>query len=86
MQIEEDRYKVSENSASKYNDVSNAHEKCKELDKLLKDLTKEVQILNREREAIEKQKTEAIKKRAKLELDNKDLDDKIRGNIRAKVH
>lgn len=82
--IEEDRYKVSENSASKYNEVSNAHEKCKELDKLLKDLAKEVQILNREKEAIEKQKTEAIKKRAKLELDNKDLDDKIRGNIRAK--
>ncbi|XP_057782126.1 structural maintenance of chromosomes protein 3-like [Salvia miltiorrhiza] len=82
--IDEDRYRVSEKSATMYNSVSDAHEKCKELDKLLKDLTKEAQILSREKEAIEKQKKEAIKKRAKLELDNKDLDDKIRGNIRAK--
>ncbi|XP_057782124.1 structural maintenance of chromosomes protein 3-like [Salvia miltiorrhiza] len=82
--IDEDRYRVSEKSATMYNSVSDAHEKCKELDKLLKDLTKEAQILSREKEAVEKQKKEAIKKRAKLELDNKDLDDKIRGNIRAK--
>ncbi|KAH6774821.1 Structural maintenance of chromosomes family protein [Perilla frutescens var. frutescens] len=82
--IEEDRYRVSEKSATMYNSVTEAHEKGKELDKLLKDLSKEVQILNREKETKEKQKTEAIKKRAKLELDNKDLDDKIRGNIRAK--
>ena len=77
---------VSKISATMYNSVLDAHEKCKELDKLLKDLTKEAQILSREKEAVEKQKIEAIKKRAKLELDNKDFDDKIRGNIRAKVH
>ncbi|KAG6436064.1 hypothetical protein SASPL_100946 [Salvia splendens] len=76
LQIDEDRYRVSEKSATMYNSVSDAHEKCKELDKLLKDLTKEAQILSREKEA--------IKKRAKLELDNKDFDDKIKGNIRAK--
>ncbi|KAI3461220.1 hypothetical protein Pfo_017883 [Paulownia fortunei] len=84
VKIEEDRYKVSEKSATMYNSVSDAHEKCKELDKLLKDLTKEAQILSREKEAIEKQRTEAIKKRAKLELDDKDLHDKIKGNIKAK--
>ncbi|XP_047983686.1 structural maintenance of chromosomes protein 3-like [Salvia hispanica] len=82
--IDEDRYMVSKISATMYNSVLDAHEKCKELDKLLKDLTKEAQILSREKEAVEKQKIEAIKKRAKLELDNKDFDDKIRGNIRAK--
>ncbi|XP_047964835.1 structural maintenance of chromosomes protein 3-like, partial [Salvia hispanica] len=82
--IDEDRYRVSEKSATMYNSVSDAHEKCKELDKLLKDLSKEAQILSREKEAVEKQKKEAIKKRAKLELDYKDYDDKIRGNIRAK--
>lgn len=86
LQIDEDRYLVSEKSAKMYNSVSDAHENCKVLDKSLKDLTKETQILSREKEAVEKQKTEAIKKRAKLELDNKDLDDKIRGNVRAKVH
>ncbi|PIN05754.1 hypothetical protein CDL12_21708 [Handroanthus impetiginosus] len=84
LKIEEDRYKVSEKSAAMYNSVSDAHEKCKELDKLLKDLTKETQILSREKEAIEKQRTEAIKKRAKLELDDKDLHDKIKANIKAK--
>ncbi|GFP97186.1 structural maintenance of chromosomes protein 3 [Phtheirospermum japonicum] len=82
--IEEDRYKVSENSAKMYNSVSDAHEKCKELDKLLKDLTKEAQILSREKEAIEKQRTVAIKKRAKLELDDKDFHDRIKANIKAK--
>ncbi|XP_041990312.1 structural maintenance of chromosomes protein 3-like [Salvia splendens] len=82
--IDEDRYRVSEKSATMYNSVSDVHEKCKELDKQLKDLSKEAQILSREKEAVEKQKKEAIKKRAKLELDYKDYDDKIRGNIRAK--
>ncbi|XP_041992975.1 structural maintenance of chromosomes protein 3-like isoform X2 [Salvia splendens] len=82
--IDEDRYRVSEKSATMYNSVSDAHEKCKELDKLLKELSKEAQILSREKEAVEKQKKEAIKKRAKLELDYKDYDDKIRGNNRAK--
>ncbi|KAL8479922.1 hypothetical protein ACS0TY_026749 [Phlomoides rotata] len=83
-QIEEDRYKISEKSATMYNSVSDAHEKCKKLDKSLKDLTKDAQSLSREKETIEKQRTEAIKKRAKLELDDKDLQDKIRGNIRTK--
>ncbi|KAL0437108.1 UNVERIFIED_CONTAM: Structural maintenance of chromosomes protein 3 [Sesamum radiatum] len=84
MDIEENRNKVSETSATMYNKVLDAHEKCKELDKLLKDLTKEAQILSREKEAIEKQRTEAIKKRAKLELDDKDFHDKIKANIKAK--
>ncbi|XP_011090227.1 structural maintenance of chromosomes protein 3 isoform X2 [Sesamum indicum] len=84
MDIEENRNKASETSATMYNKVLDAHEKCKELDKLLKDLTKEAQILSREKEAIEKQRTEAIKKRAKLELDDKDFHDKIKANIKAK--
>ncbi|CAA0841357.1 Structural maintenance of chromosomes protein 3 [Striga hermonthica] len=84
IKIEEDRYQISEKSASLYNSVSDAHEKGKELDKLLKDLTKEAQILSREKEAVQKQRTEAIKKRAKLELDDKELHDKIKANIKAK--
>lgn len=68
-----------------YNTVLEAHEMSKELDKLYKDLTKEVQILSKEKEAVDKQRTEAIKKRAKLELDEKDLQEKISVNLKAKV-
>ncbi|XP_073140120.1 structural maintenance of chromosomes protein 3 [Henckelia pumila] len=84
VEIEEARNIVSETSAKMFNSVSDAHERSKELDKSLKDLTKEAQILSKEKEAIEKQKTEAIKKRAKLELDDRDLQEKIHGNIKAK--
>ncbi|KAK4482766.1 hypothetical protein RD792_009934 [Penstemon davidsonii] len=84
VEIDEARSKGSEKSAEMYNSVSDAREKSEELDKLLKDLSKEAQILNREKETIEKQRKEAIRKRAKLELDDKDLHDKIKGNIKAK--
>lgn len=83
-EIEEVRTKASETSMKMHNSVMDAHEKLKELDKSLKDLGKEVQILSKEKEAIEKQRTEAIKKRAKLELDDKDLKEKITGNTKAK--
>ena len=85
MQVEEARNKVSEKSTKMYNSVLDAHEKSKELDKTFKDLTKEVQILGKEKESIENQRREAIKKHAQLELDNKDLQEKISGDIRAKV-
>lgn len=84
-QVEEARTKVSETSAQMYNSVLDAHEKSKDLDKTYKDLTKEIQGLNKEKEAIEKRRTEWIKKQTKLELDDKDLQEKISGNIRAKV-
>ncbi|KAK3036176.1 hypothetical protein RJ639_029913 [Escallonia herrerae] len=83
-EVEEARNKVSETSTTMYNNVLDAHEKLKELDKSSKDLTKEIQSLNREKETIEKQRTEAIKKHAQLELDDKDLQEKIFGNIKAK--
>ncbi|PSR95439.1 Structural maintenance of chromosomes protein like [Actinidia chinensis var. chinensis] len=84
VEIEEARNKVSEKSTKMYNTVLDAHEKSKELDKTFKDLTKEVQILGKEKEAIENQRREAIKKHAQLELDNKDLQEKISGDIKAK--
>ncbi|KAL6976515.1 Structural maintenance of chromosomes protein 3 [Sarracenia purpurea var. burkii] len=83
-EVEEARNKVSETSTKMYNSVLDSHEKSKELDKTFKDLTKEVQILSKEKEAIEKQRTEAIKKHAQLELDDKDLQERISGDIRAK--
>ncbi|KAM7522838.1 hypothetical protein LguiA_012740 [Lonicera macranthoides] len=83
-EVEDTRSKVSEKSTERYNNVLDAHEKSKELDKLTKDLTKEIQSLSREKETIEKQRTEAIKMRTQLELDDKDLQEKIFGNIKAK--
>ncbi|KAL8029530.1 hypothetical protein ABFS82_14G227100 [Erythranthe guttata] len=84
VKIEEEIYKVSEKSAMMYDSISDAQANCKESDKLLKDLTKKAQILSREKEEIEKQRTEAIKKHAKLKLDDEDLRDKVEGNIKAK--
>ncbi|KAK9926388.1 hypothetical protein M0R45_023621 [Rubus argutus] len=83
-EVEDARNKGSELSTKMYNSVLDSHEKSKDLDKTLKDLTKELQALNKEKEAIEKQRTEAIKKHTELELDVKDLQEKISGSIRAK--
>ncbi|XP_058743170.1 structural maintenance of chromosomes protein 3 [Vicia villosa] len=83
-EIEEARTKVSEISAKKYNEVLDAHEKSKDLDSNLKDITKELQSFIKEKEVIEKQRTKALKKHTELELDARDLREKISGNIRAK--
>ncbi|KAF3439505.1 hypothetical protein FNV43_RR17783 [Rhamnella rubrinervis] len=83
-EVEDARTKVSETSAKMYNSVLDAHEKSKELDKEMKDLTKELQALNKEKEAVETQRTAAIKKHTELELDVKDLQEKMSGNFRAK--
>lgn len=85
LQIEDVRNRVSEKSTEMYNSVLDAHEKSKELDRQYKDITKEVQILSKEKEAIEKQRTEAIQKHAKLELDDKDLQERISSSMKAKV-
>lgn len=68
-----------------YNSVLDAHEKSKDLDKTMKDLAKEVNALSKEKEAAEIRRTEAIKKQTELELDAKDLEEKMSGNTRAKV-
>ncbi|KAF2317507.1 hypothetical protein GH714_023669 [Hevea brasiliensis] len=83
-EVEEARNKVSETSAKMYNSVLDSHERSKDLDKMLKDLTKEVQGLNKEKELVEKRQTEAIKKQTELELDVKDLQERISGNVQAK--
>ncbi|OAY46513.1 structural maintenance of chromosomes protein 3 [Manihot esculenta] len=83
-EVEEARNKVSETSAKMYNSVLDSHERSKDLDKMLKDLTKEVQGLNKEKEIVEKRQTEAIKKQTELELDVKDLQERISGNVQAK--
>ncbi|KAL5830704.1 hypothetical protein ACOSQ4_016058 [Xanthoceras sorbifolium] len=83
-EVEETRTKFSETSAKMYNSVLDAHEKSKDLDEMFKDLTKEVQALNNEKEAVEERRKEAIKKQTALELDMKDFEERIYGNMQAK--
>ncbi|XP_022752482.1 structural maintenance of chromosomes protein 3 isoform X2 [Durio zibethinus] len=83
-EVEEVRAKVSETSAEMYNAVLDSHERLKDLDKMSKDLTKELQSLNKDKEALEIQQAEAIKKQTALELDVKDLQERMSGNMQAK--
>ncbi|KAK7276549.1 hypothetical protein RIF29_17691 [Crotalaria pallida] len=83
-EIEVERAKISKTSAEKYNEVLDAHEKSKDLENTLKDAMKELQNFNKEKEVIEKRRTEALKKYTELELDVKDLKDKISANKKAK--
>ncbi|EPS67666.1 hypothetical protein M569_07108, partial [Genlisea aurea] len=82
--IEEERYRVSEKSARMYDSVMTFDERSKELDKSFKDHSKEVQKLSKEKEEVDKSKKDAIKMRAKLELDDKELQEKIVLNLKAK--
>ncbi|XP_077226004.1 structural maintenance of chromosomes (SMC) family protein [Tasmannia lanceolata] len=84
VEVEEARTKVSEKSTSMYDSVLKAHDEFKLLEKEFKVLTKDIQGLNKEKEEIEKRRTKAIKSHAQIELDVKDLDEKISGDIRNK--
>ena len=66
-------------------EIQDAYEEFRDLEKVLKDLTKEIQEFNREKEEAEKRQTKAIKKQAELELDVKDLQERISRHIQAKV-
>nr|KJB55535.1 hypothetical protein B456_009G081300 [Gossypium raimondii] len=67
-----------------YNAVLDSHERFKDLDKKSKDLMKELQGLNKDKEALETKQAEAIKKQTALELDVKDLEERMSGNMQAK--
>ncbi|KAM7522857.1 hypothetical protein LguiA_012759 [Lonicera macranthoides] len=84
VEVEVARNNVSEKSTERNKILSDAVEELNELDKSAKDLTREVQSLIREKEALEKQQADAIQMRAQLELDEKDLQEKITGIIKAK--
>ncbi|XP_052486877.1 structural maintenance of chromosomes protein 3 [Gossypium raimondii] len=83
-EVEEARTKVSEKSSEMYNAVLDSHERFKDLDKKSKDLMKELQGLNKDKEALETKQAEAIKKQTALELDVKDLEERMSGNMQAK--
>jgi structural maintenance of chromosome 3 (chondroitin sulfate proteoglycan 6) len=67
-----------------YDRVEKAQDDSKSLDESLKELTKELQTLYKEKETVEAQQTKALKKKTKLELDVKDFQDRITGNIQSK--
>ncbi|XP_057956515.1 structural maintenance of chromosomes protein 3 isoform X1 [Malania oleifera] len=83
-ELEEARANVSKTSTEMYNKVLDAHERSKDLDRRFKDLKKEIQALNKDKESMGKSRTEAIKKHTELELDVKDLHEKMSANTRAK--
>ena len=62
-----------------------AHEKSKDLENTLKDVNKELRNFNKEKEVIEKRRTEALEMHIELDLDVKELQEKISRNIQAKV-
>lgn len=68
-----------------YNAVLESEEKGKDLDKDFKRLTKEHQVLSKEKVAVEKRRTEAIERKTKLELDYRDMKERISRSSRAKV-
>ncbi|KAE8679169.1 hypothetical protein F3Y22_tig00111402pilonHSYRG00921 [Hibiscus syriacus] len=55
-----------------------------QLRKMSKDLTKELQGLNKDKDMLEIQQAEAIKKQTALEIDVKDLEERMYGNMQAK--
>ncbi|CAO2840950.1 unnamed protein product [Amaranthus hypochondriacus] len=82
--VEEERDKASEKSTAMYDEILKSEEKSKVLDKDYKRLTKELQVLSKEKIAVEKRREEAIKRKTKLELDCRDLKERISGSSRAK--
>ncbi|KAL3684701.1 hypothetical protein R1sor_002723 [Riccia sorocarpa] len=77
-EIEEARTKVSEKSTNMHNTVHDSHEQLKTFEKELKTLTKDLQGSTKEKEVVERQITEALKTYAKVELDVKDIEDRVR--------
>ncbi|XP_021715613.1 structural maintenance of chromosomes protein 3-like [Chenopodium quinoa] len=82
--VEEERDKVSDKSTTMYNTVLESEEKCKVLDKDSKRLSKELQVLSKEKVAVESRSTEAIKRKTQLELDCRDLKERISRSSRVK--
>ncbi|XP_020593015.1 structural maintenance of chromosomes protein 3 [Phalaenopsis equestris] len=83
-EIEEARNTVSEKSTTMHNKILKNHDRLKELEKDFKTFSKTIQGLNKEKEVIDKRRTEALKIRTQLELDLKDIEERISGDIRAK--
>ncbi|KAG9459745.1 hypothetical protein H6P81_004253 [Aristolochia fimbriata] len=83
-EIEDTRARVSETSTRMYNNVLEAQEKYKQCEKELKILAKDKSSLDREKEATEKCRTEAMKLHAQVEFDVRDLKERMSSDFRTK--
>ncbi|XP_072993969.1 structural maintenance of chromosomes protein 3 [Typha latifolia] len=83
-EIEENRRKISEKMTSADNEVVDVREKIKSLEKEFKVSTKGIHDLREKKEGTEKRRTEALKMHAQIELDLRDLEERISGEVRSK--
>lgn len=85
MQVNKERHVISEELVRYSKSSVEEEEELEKLDKSFKDLTREVQGLTRDKQTIEKQQTVAVKKHTEVDLDVKELEEKIVGSTKAKV-
>lgn len=83
-EIEDARKKASSKSNDMHDEIFKAHEEMKILEREYKLLTKSIQGLQKDKDSVEKKRSSALKVRAQIELDLKDLEEKIYGDSRAK--
>eukprot|EP00850_Spirogloea_muscicola_P012247 SM000078S22106 [mRNA] locus=s78:418815:427691:- [translate_table: standard] len=84
-EVDEARARVSAKSADVDNTVREAHEKLKEIEKELKALQKAAHALEEENEHAELSRTQAIESSSSVELDVKDLQERLQLDQKAKA-
>ncbi|KAL7611996.1 hypothetical protein Lser_V15G05589 [Lactuca serriola] len=83
-EVNKERHVISEELVRYSKSSVEEEEELEKLDKSFKDLTREVQGLTRDKQTIEKQQTVAVKKHTEVDLDVKELEEKIVGSTKAK--
>jgi len=77
-QIDNSRHQETAKSTNLHEKANRYRDAWKAAEKELKSLTTELQRVAREKEQVEQEKTESIRTRTNLELDVKDLEDKVK--------
>ena len=83
--MDDTRRKISEKMSNADNEVADLREKVKSFDKEIKVSTKGINETKSEKEDAEKKRTEALKVVSQIELDLRDIKDRISSEKRAKV-
>nr|CAD59411.1 SMC3 protein [Oryza sativa] len=82
--VDDNRRKISERMSHADNEVVDVREKVKTFDKEIKYSTKGINDTKAQKEGVEKKRTEALKVVAQIELDLRDIKDRILNEKRAK--
>ncbi|KAK3140087.1 hypothetical protein QOZ80_5AG0395600 [Eleusine coracana subsp. coracana] len=82
--MDDNRRKISERMSNADNEVVEVREKIKSFDKEIKVSTKGINDTKAQKEGVEKRRTEALKVVAQIELDLRDIKDRILSEKRAK--